>query len=84
MAEAIYCGALPLMPRRLNYPDLLPSAYHDLCLYEEGELVAALLRALNTPAPEALRAYIAQFDWRNLIASYDDFFEALIEARRAR
>lgn len=84
MAEAIYCGALPLMPRRLNYPALLPSAYHDLCLYEEGELVAALLRALNTPAPEALRAYIAQFDWRNLIASYDDFFEALIEARRAR
>ncbi|MDW8299667.1 MAG: DUF3524 domain-containing protein [Anaerolineae bacterium] len=79
MAEAIYCGALPIMPRRLNYPALLPSAYHDLCLYNEGELVAALLRTLHTPAPEALRAYIVQFDWRNVITAYDDAFASLIQ-----
>ncbi|MFQ3536874.1 MAG: DUF3524 domain-containing protein [Aggregatilineales bacterium] len=84
IAEAIYCGALPIMPRRLNYPALLPSAYHALCLYNEGELVAALLRTLNTPAPAALRDYIAQFDWRNLITSYDDAFDALIQRRWAR
>jgi glycosyltransferase involved in cell wall biosynthesis len=79
MAEAIYCGALPIMPRRLNYPALLPTPYHDLCLYNEGELVAALLRTWRTPAPEALRAYIAQFDWRNLISAYDHAFEMLAQ-----
>ncbi len=77
MAEAIYCGALPIMPHRLNYPALIPSIYHDLCLYNEGELVAALLRTLHTPAPSALRAYIAQFDWRNVITAYDAAFAAL-------
>jgi glycosyltransferase involved in cell wall biosynthesis len=84
MAEAIYCGALPIMPRRLNYPALVPSVYHDLCLYNEGELVAALLRTLHTPAPEALRAYIAQFDWRTLIAAYDQAFDALIQGAPPR
>ncbi|PJF36939.1 MAG: DUF3524 domain-containing protein [Candidatus Thermofonsia Clade 1 bacterium] len=82
MAEAIYCGALPLMPRRLNYPTLLPSAYHDLCLYNEGELLDALLRTWQVPAPAALRAYIAQFDWRTLSAAYDEAFTTIIQQAR--
>jgi glycosyltransferase involved in cell wall biosynthesis len=78
MCEAIYCGCLPLMPRRLNYPDLIPAAYHDLCLYEDGELAAALRRVMTTSAPPALREQVAAFDWSIMAPVYDRVFEALI------
>jgi glycosyltransferase involved in cell wall biosynthesis len=79
MCEANYCGCLPIMPRRLNYPDLIPAEYRDLCLYEEGELAAALRRNLNTPAPTALRDHVAAFDWSIMAPEYDRIFQELIE-----
>src|SRR5262249_5403522 len=50
MCEAIYCGCLPLLPSRLNYPNLIPAAYHEQCLYLEGGLALALEKVLNMPA----------------------------------
>ncbi|GAB4551055.1 MAG: DUF3524 domain-containing protein [Anaerolineae bacterium] len=79
MVEAIYCGALPLMPRRLNYPDLLPTDQHGTCLYLEGGLAAALTQHLYTPAPPALRQYVRQFDWRQIIGQYDRRLNAVIQ-----
>ena len=35
IAEAIYCQAFPILPRRLSYPELLPVKFHDICLYDE-------------------------------------------------
>jgi glycosyltransferase involved in cell wall biosynthesis len=70
-AEAIYCGCLPILPRRLNYPALVPAAYHDLCLYDEGHLAEALAKTLHTPAPAALRQHISQYDWQILAPHYD-------------
>lgn len=32
-AEAIYCGCMPILPDRLNYPALVPDEYHKHCLY---------------------------------------------------
>jgi glycosyltransferase involved in cell wall biosynthesis len=81
MCEAIYCGCLPIMPRRLNYPDLVPADYHDLCLYDEGTLVGSLRRALMRrpePAPPALRNHVMRFDWSILAPEYDRIFLDLI------
>ncbi len=81
MCEAIYCGCLPVMPRRLNYPDLIPAAYHDLCLYEEGQLAHKLRQALTTPTPPALREHVAAFDWSILAPRYDSIFQEVIERK---
>jgi glycosyltransferase involved in cell wall biosynthesis len=78
MCEAIYCGCLPIMPRRLNYPDLVPSAYHDLCLYDEGELSTALVRTMDKVAPSALHDHVARYDWSVMAPRYDAIFEATI------
>ncbi len=79
MVEAIYCGCLPIMPRRLNYPDLLPVEYHPLCLYNEGEIAAALQRSLSLPAPAALRDYVSRFDWSVQGPQYDQAMQAVID-----
>ena len=73
IVEAIYCGCLPVLPNRLCYPELLPAAWHDRCLYDDFDgLLARLRAALADPAaPQALRAAVARFDWQALAPVYD-------------
>jgi glycosyltransferase involved in cell wall biosynthesis len=82
--EALYCGCRPVLPRRLNYPRLIPQSHHDRCLYDEGELVSLLRQALTTQvgAPPALRQHVAQFDWSQMAPRYDETFVELWEAFR--
>lgn len=83
--EAIYCGCTPLLPQRLNYPDLIPTAYHRDYLYPEGEIYRRLRAYLDHPAPPpaALREHVAQFDWTTQAPHYDATFAALVEQVRA-
>jgi glycosyltransferase involved in cell wall biosynthesis len=84
VVEAIYCGCWPVLPERLNYPALAPEAWHRETLYTG---YAGLLRRSRarlsdpSPAPPALRAHVAAFDWRTLAPQYDATFAA-ITARR--
>jgi len=82
IAQAIYCGCIPILPNRLNYPHLLPAEAHQQCLYK-GEALYALLKdqlhgsiAVDT---KKLRKYISQFDWSVLAQHYDDTFDALLQ-----
>ncbi|GAB4574068.1 MAG: DUF3524 domain-containing protein [Anaerolineae bacterium] len=78
--EAIYCGCVPLLPNRLNYPALIPARYHDEYLYHEGYVYQALRRWLEKPqpAPPELRAHVAQFDWQYMAPRYDEALAALV------
>jgi glycosyltransferase involved in cell wall biosynthesis len=73
IVEAVYCGCLPILPRRLSYPELIPSEWHDRYLYDDFDgLLARLRAALADPvAPPGLRASAARFDWRTLVPAYD-------------
>jgi glycosyltransferase involved in cell wall biosynthesis len=82
MAEAIYCGCVPILPRRLNYPALVPDEWHPQCLYG-GNRPEYLLRAhltgeIRVPAAP-LQAHIARYDWRRVAAQYDDALEHLVQ-----
>jgi glycosyltransferase involved in cell wall biosynthesis len=64
--EALYCGCIPILPRRLTYPDLLPVEHHADCLYETfDELVERIEAAL------ARCAELRQRNWRGIAAPYD-------------
>ena len=75
IVEAITCGCLPILPHRLNYPELIPAEWHDRCLYDDFDGLLARLRAAiaDPTAPQALRASAARFDWQTLAPVYDAF-----------
>lgn len=77
--EAIYCGCAPLLPRRLNYPDLIPEEYHSRFLYNDGNLQDVLHAWLDDPQPppQALRDHVARFDWHEQAPLYDRVLEDL-------
>jgi glycosyltransferase involved in cell wall biosynthesis len=76
--EAAYCGAQPLLPLRLVYPELYPPAN----LYDgDGDFTAALralIRAGRPPAAgaDAARARLREtYDVRASVAALDDLIE---------
>ncbi len=83
VAEAMACGALPILPADQNYPDLIPPAWHDRLLYPPGAegLIRALARALENletwKGQATPRRWVEPFDWRRLAPRYDRLFEAL-------
>jgi len=77
VVEAIYCGAQPILPKGLSYPELLPTASHAACLYTGfEELLARLRAALSRPtADPLLREHVRRFDWRVQAPLYDALME---------
>jgi glycosyltransferase involved in cell wall biosynthesis len=81
--EAMYCHTLPLLPKRLSYPEILPQKFHDRFLYSnEQELESKLrwllreYRDLNEVRAEIAHAMSA-FDWKNRIEEFDALFETM-------
>ena len=84
MAEAALCGAHPIAPAALVYPDLYGGECAAQHLYrDDDELVALLTRALAAPhRPHAcgIPARLARFDWRAIAPQFDARCEALAAA----
>ncbi len=73
--EAIYCGAYPLLPHRLSYPELLPTEHHARHLYQDfDELLSKLRWALQHPT-QVRSTHVAEiadrFRWEKLAPVYD-------------
>ncbi len=85
MMEALYCGAHPLLPNRLSYPELIPEALHAPLLhapvlYDDDDalfgIAYRLLRGDDRPLPEGtLREVVAHLDWGTQVARYDALLE---------
>jgi glycosyltransferase involved in cell wall biosynthesis len=86
VAEAIYCGCVPLLPDRLNYPALIPPELHTRCLFPGHDLLPLLLQhiggelRLNEDALAALQKNVAQYDWATMSSVYDAALAALVKA----
>jgi len=46
VVEAIACGARPVLPNRLAYPEIIPQRFHQACLYESDDRLYDHLRAV--------------------------------------
>lgn len=78
IVEAVYSGAFPILPRRLNYPNLLPAEFHNEALYDsDDDLIVILERAIQRAQINQLpnlQYTVMQHGWDNLIAKYDALF----------
>lgn len=84
VAEAIYAGCIPLLPYRLNYPALVPEAWHEQCLYSANDLYTLLrshLRGHQAVDRQVLARHVAQFDWAQMAPQYDAALSRLVQAR---
>ena len=80
--EAMWCGCLPIAPRRYNYPALVPEALQERCLYEKEAELLALTRAAILSGPgegerAAVRASAGRFGWERVGPCWAEALETL-------
>ena len=84
--ESVACGALPLLPYRLSYPEIFPPvAFADNFYRSPSECVSRLCHLLNIARdpvqyPEAIsraQEAIMKYDWSVMGIRYDSFFDAI-------
>jgi glycosyltransferase involved in cell wall biosynthesis len=77
VVEAIRHGCLPLLPKRLVYPEIIPKAFQGDFLYEDqADLVEKLALAISNYLQfrekiELLSDAMGMYAWDNLIDAYD-------------
>ncbi len=88
VVEAIAAGAFPVLPGRLSYPELIPSEYHDACLYRSEDEMLELLRwALQERTAAAsvagrLAEEMRRYDWSTVAPAYDRLLDELAAGRK--
>jgi glycosyltransferase involved in cell wall biosynthesis len=79
VVEAMYLGCLPLLPRALSYPELLPEPLHAHFLYDGPTALPGFLKRFLRSPPVHLRKAVheaaARFDWRTLAGKLDTILE---------
>lgn len=83
VVEAVRCGCIPILPKRLSYPELIPPSFHRDCLYEDAtdfvEKLSALViepsrfESMREPLSEAME----RFSWERCISGYDRILDEL-------
>lgn len=83
IVEAVAAGCVPVLPQRLSYPELIPSAFHGAALYPDGAFrrrlaeVAADLGTFQKDV-EGLRSAMGRFDWQTVTPRMDELLDARI------
>lgn len=83
VVEAVRHGALPLLPNRLSYPEIVPEEFHSQVLYDDGgELLEKLCLAITgmgrfRETRRRLSGSMGRFSWETLIRRYDEELEEL-------
>lgn len=84
VVEAMRHGCLPLLPKRLAYPEILPRPFHDAFLYtDRADLEEKLADLLTRPRAwaltrSALSTEMAAFAWETAIDRFDEELEGLL------
>lgn len=81
LVEAMACGCVPIAPRRLSYPEVVPASIHDVCLYVDDadlvEKITVAIRGLPDRVGESARVAAWQYDWAQMAPRYDALFERM-------
>jgi glycosyltransferase involved in cell wall biosynthesis len=78
VCEAVWAGAVPVLPNRLSYPELVPGE----CLYESLDEAVSMIEELIDPQrraalADASQSRVARLNMENTVAVLDDALEDL-------
>ncbi len=78
IVEAAACGCLPLVPDRLSYPEIIPSSFHETCIYRSHEQLVEKLSwlldngtALHQKRERLSAEMVNRYAWKNRIDEFD-------------
>ena len=81
IVEAIYCGAYPLLPRRLAYPEHVPNEYQAQHLYDNRvqltEILKKYINDFQLKKLNSVKFYVEKYDWNECINEYNILLEKL-------
>ncbi len=81
MVEAVSAGCIPILPRRLAFPEHLSSPDYDELYYNsEKELLEIIKRILSNYTSydtTSLSKQMEKYHWNNIISRYDDHFDSI-------
>ena len=78
VVEAMRYGCYPLLPKRLSYPEILPTDFHEDCLYESlDELKTKLTNILRKPfcyesASQKISEKMTRYSWDTQINRFHE------------
>ncbi len=80
--EALYCGCIPVVPKRLTYPELLPIEQFGDYFYDDNcgltEKLKNILDNIDRIVTEPLINISSKYDWKQMIGKYDNEFETTV------
>jgi len=90
IVEAIAAGAMPVLPRGLAYPEVIPDEFHGAVLYDRGGLTPALESAINrfddsraepvgSDDSSNLAESMCRFGWDRVGGLHDDLVSKLVD-----
>ena len=78
IVEAIYCGCIPILPKRLTYPELIPQKKYSNNFYDNFDDLVDKLKALiqnyNKMQRQNLSAVVKKYCWQKMAPYYDEEF----------
>lgn len=78
--EAMACNVIPLLPKRLAYPEHLPSQFSASFFYDDQrDFVNRLQRLIfnvGVIRKQEVEQYAMKYDWENMIEKYDELFNS--------
>lgn len=88
VVEAMYCHCHPILPKRLAYTEHIPRNVHTCFFYEtEAELYQKLKDAIADVeairSNKTYRSFVAHYDWKEIVETYDAFFEKLVSSSQS-
>lgn len=84
IVEAMYCNVKPLLPKRLAYPEHLPTGLHHVFFYEEGQLVDRLQRWIKDVSvlrKQQTRSFVEHYDWTQIAPQLDELLDNIIDSK---
>lgn len=80
VVQAVHHGCMPLLPKRLAYPEMIPIEQYPDCYYSgKKDLLKKLETLIRRPlSNDTLSSSMERFDWSRSIKRYDKAFSEVV------